>query len=165
MVHIMTIDSLIDQTLGTRQTIVKLLKSIPNESADVIPPTWTNNARWHAGHLIVTPYLVTFGVLKETNPIIDSFRNEFGKGTDPTQWEGKSIPSYEDLVDDIVPSAGRLFDLLKDRIDQPYIEPYMTSVGIALHSPRESLQFSLMHDGIHLGMLLALRRALQIQSS
>lgn len=158
----MAIQSLIDQTLATRQTIVKVLKSIPHEFTSVVPPTWSNNAHWHAGHLIVTPYLLTYGVMKEPLLLEDNYKDLFAKGTGPASWEEHTVPTYEDLVDNIVSSSGKLFESLRDRWEIPYVEPYTTSVGIILKSPVEALQFSLMHDGIHLGMLLALRRALQI---
>lgn len=157
------LDTLIEQTLGTRQMIVKLLKSIPTEQADVIPPTWKNNARWHAGHLIVTPALLTVGLLREPLGVPEEFRGWFAKGSDPSSWGDASVlPSFADLVDDISPMSGRLFEAVKARADEPFLEPYVTSVGIKLHTPAEALNFSMMHDGIHLGMLLALRRALQV---
>lgn len=158
-----SLDTLTDQTLGVRQMIVKLLKSIPIEHADIIPPTWHNNARWHAGHLLITPYLVTYGVMKEPIPLPDDYRRWFAKGTGPADWtDADKVPSFIDLVDDIVPLSGRLFDELRDRIETPFIEPYATSVGIVLKSPADALNFSLAHDGIHLGSLLALKRALQV---
>lgn len=158
-----SLDTLTDQTLGFRQMVVKLLKSIPIEQADTMPPTWKNNARWQAGHLLVTPCLVTYGVMKEPLPVPDEYRKWFGKGSSPADWtDADNIPGYIDLVDDIVPLSGRLFDALRDRMDEPFIEPYSTSVGIVLKSPADALNFSLAHDGIHLGSLLALKRALQI---
>jgi hypothetical protein len=45
-------------------------------------------------------------------------------------------------------------------MDEPFLEPYTTTVGVVLHSPAEALNFSMTHDGIHLGMLLALKRGL-----
>ena len=157
----MNFEKLIDQTLAARQTVVRILKSIKTEQADTIPPTWKNNARWHAGHLILTPALITFGILREPLPVPDEYRKWFAKGTSPAEWDsGDPIPEYEDLCDDVVPSAGRLFDLIKPHLTQPFLEPYTTSAGVILHSPEEALNFSLFHDGIHLGMLLALKRAL-----
>ena len=157
-----TIETLLDQTLATRQTIVKVLKSIPVEQADTIPPTWNNNARWHAGHLLITPCLLSHGLLKEDLTVPEDYRKWFAKGTGPADWSGDdAIPTYADLVDEIVPLAGRLIESFKDRLNEPFLEPYTTSVGIILRTPGEAFNMSLMHDGIHLGMLLALRRALQ----
>jgi hypothetical protein len=158
-----SVDTLIDQTLGLRQTIVKLLKSIPIEHADTIPPTWHNNARWHAGHLLITPCMITYGIMKEPLPLPAEYRQWFAKGSSPAGWENpEAMPGFIDLVDDIVPSAGRLFDDLKPRLEEPFIEPYATSAGPVLRTPAEALNFSLAHDGIHLGMLMALVRALQV---
>lgn len=158
-----SLNTLTDQTLATRETIVKLLKTIPVEQADTIPPTWKNNARWHAGHLIITPCLLTYGLLKEPLTVPEEYRTWFAKGTDPTQWpDSSAVPTLSDLADDIMPVSGRIFDAMKDRADEPLIEPYKTSVGIVLKNTGEALSMSLMHDGIHLGMLLALKRALQV---
>ena len=140
--------------------LVKVLKSIPLEQAETIPPTWHNNARWHAGHLIITPALVTHGVAKEPLGVPEEFRTWFGKGSSPAGWGNDSIPSYQDLCDDIVPSSGRLFESLRQRLDDPFLEPYTTSVGVVLHTPAQALNFSLTHDGMHFGMLLALKRSL-----
>lgn len=148
--------------MAVRQTIVKVFKSIPTEDADTIPPTWANNARWHAGHLLVTPCLLTHGLLKEPLTVPEEYRAWFGKGSSPANWgDGDAIPSYADLVDDLIPLSGRLIESFKDRADQAFIEPYTTSIGIILKNPADSLNMSLAHDGIHLGMLLAMRRALQ----
>jgi hypothetical protein len=157
-----TVETLIDQTLAVRQMIVQVLKSIPVEQADVIPPTWHNNARWHAGHLIITPCLLSHGLLKEPLTVPEEYRAWFAKGSSPTVWPDKAtLPSYADLIDELVPLSGRLIESFKDRMDETYLEPYSTTVGIVLHNPAEAFNMSVIHDGIHLGMLLALRRALQ----
>ena len=157
------LETIIDQTLATRQVIVKLLKSIPVEQGDVIPPTWHNNARWHAGHLIVTPCLLSYGILKEPLSVPEEYRDWFGKGSSPAGWgDVSTMPGLEELADDIIPVSGKLFDALKDRIDQPFLQPYETSIGIVLKDLGDSMAMSAIHDGIHLGMLMALKRALQV---
>ncbi|MGI8906045.1 MAG: DinB family protein [Candidatus Sumerlaeaceae bacterium] len=153
-------ETLIDQTLGLRQLIVKLLKSIPLEQADNIPPTWHNNARWHAGHLVVTPAMLTHGILKEPLGVPEEFRTWFAKGSSPAGWGNDSVPDYHDLCDDLLPASGRLFEAMRSRMDDAFMEPYTTSTGVVLHTPAQALNFSLAHDGIHLGMLMALKRGL-----
>jgi hypothetical protein len=156
----MNVETLIDQTLTERHMIVKLLKSIPVEQADTMPPTWKNSARWHAGHLIVTPALLVFGILREPLTVPEEYRKWFAKGTSPADWGNDPIPSYEDLCDDIVPVIGRLYEAIKPRITRPFLEPYTTTQGVVLRAPEESFSFNMFHDGIHLGMLLALKRGL-----
>ena len=153
-------DTLLEQTVGLRQMITSLLKAIPEDKVNAMPPTWSNNARWHAGHLIITPYLLTYGIAGKPLPVPEEYRKWFAKGTTPKDWGTASIPGYDDLVNEIVPMISRLFEEWRDQMDEPYAEPYMTSVGVVLRTPGEALRFSLAHDGIHLGLLLALRRAL-----
>lgn len=153
-------DTLLEQTLGVRQMITGLLKALPGDKTDVIPGGWNNNARWHAGHLIVTPLLLTYGISKQPLPVAEEYRRWFAKGTTPRDWGNDSVPAFGQLVDELAPTMSRLFEEWRDRMNEPYPEPYTTSLGVVLRTPGEALQFSAVHDGIHLGMLLALRRAL-----
>ena len=153
-------DSLRDQTLKTREMTAKLLKGIGAERANEMPPTWKNNARWHAGHLDITPRLLTFGLMKEPLGVSENYRKWFAKGSSPKDWEGAKIPSYSQLCDAVVPCAEEVFEKFRDRIDVSFPQPYTTSVGVVLSNPGEALNFSFAHDGIHLGLLLALRRGL-----
>lgn len=153
-------ETLIDQTLSERQMLVKLFKSIPLEQADTMPPTWKNNARWQAGHLIITPALLTHGIMREPLGVPEEYRKWFAKGTSPADWGTDPVPNYRDLCDDLVPSIGRLIENLRHRLDEAFLEPYTTSVGGVLHSPAQALNYSMFHDGVHLGMTMALKRAL-----
>lgn len=155
-----TTNTLLEQTIAVRQMITNILKAIPADTTDTLPPTWKNCARWHAGHLIVTPYLLTYGISKQALPVPEDYRRWFSKGTTPESWSSDTLPSYDELVDELVPMTTRLFEAWGDQLDQPFAEPYTTSVGVVLRTPGEALTFSLAHDGIHLGLLLALRRAL-----
>lgn len=153
-------DTLLEQTLVLRQAIVGILKSFPEGRLDQIPPTWNNSARWHAGHLVLTPCLLTHGIAKEPLPVPEGFRQWFAKGTSPASWGNDTVPGCAELIDQILPITSQLFETFRDRMEDPFPEPYTTSVGVTLRNPGQALQFSFAHDGIHLGMLLALKRAL-----
>lgn len=157
-----TFDTLLSQTLSIRQRATDLLRSIPTEQADVVPPTWKNNARWHAGHMIVTPRLLTYNLMGKPLGVPDEYRKWFAKGSGPEAWNGEPVPGYEELISQLIPASEKLFGDLKDQLATPFAQPYKTSAGTVLNSLAESLNFSLMHDGIHVGMLLALRRNLAL---
>lgn len=160
MKTISSFDTLLEQTVCVRQMITSLLKAIPEDKVNAVPSTWKNNARWHAGHLIVTPHLLTYGISKQPLPVPEEYRQWFGKGSTPKEWGTASIPGYQELVSDLVPTTTRLFQAWRDQMDEPFAEPYTTSVGVVLRTPGEALNFSFAHDGIHLGLLMALGRAL-----
>ncbi|MFH0793648.1 MAG: DinB family protein [bacterium] len=153
-------DTLRDQMLKTREMTVNLLKGIGDERADEMPPTWKNNARWHTGHLVITPRLLTFGLMKEELGVPQEYRKWFAKGSSPKDWAGDTIPSYSELIEAIVPTSETLFENFCERFEAPFPESYTTPVGVVLKTPAEALNRSLTHDGIHLGLLLALRRGL-----
>jgi len=152
-------DVMIETTRLHRIAIADILRSMKGRE-DTIPPGWNNNARWHAGHLVLTPHLLTLGRLGEPLVVPSEYRTWFAKGTSPADWKGASIPDFEDLVDQIVPSALKLMEDLRTRLEAPYPDPYTTTVGAKLSCPLEALTLSATHDGIHLGLLLALRRNL-----
>jgi len=150
--------TLLEQTCQVRQRIADLIESFPAERTDTVPPGWKNNARWHAGHLVVTPRLLTLALMKESLDVPEDYRTWFAKGTSPASWSDGGVPSIGQLAAELVPTAEKLFRLFASRMHTAFPEPYTTSAGVVLRSPAEALHFSLFHDGIHLGLLLALRR-------
>jgi hypothetical protein len=152
-------DVLMETARLHRLAITEILRSLKGRE-DVIPLGWNNNARWHAGHLVLTPHLLTLARLGEPMIVPEEYRQWFAKGTGPADWGAAPIPAYDDLVDQIVPSSVNLHEALRGRLEEPFQEPYVTSVGAKLTCPLDALTLSGVHDGIHLGLLLALRRAL-----
>lgn len=150
--------TLLDQTCQVRQRIAELIESFPADRTEAMPRGWRNNARWHAGHLVVTPRLLTLGLMREALDVPDDYRAWFAKGTSPADWAAGGVPPVGQLAAELVPTAEKMFRLFGSRMHAAFPEPYTTSAGVVLRSPAEALNFSLFHDGIHLGLLLALRR-------
>jgi hypothetical protein len=151
--------SLKETSLSCRQAIAGLLRG-ESERADIIPPTWNNNLHWHAGHLVTTPHLLTYGVLGEPIRIPTDYRKWFAKGTSPAAWGDDPVPPFESLVAQLVDVVPTIFEELETRADERFARAYTTSLGIELRTPAESLLFSMIHDGIHIGMIQTLKRGL-----
>lgn len=150
-----------DTTLQTRAMIRKVLESLKG-SESTMPANWNNNAHWQAGHLVLTPRLLTLSLMGKDIGYSEEFKNWFRKDTGPNSWSDASkVTSYDEILPLIESDIEALFDQLKDCWEQPYPESYTTSVGVVLDKPSSALNFSQFHDGIHLGSLLALRRALK----
>jgi hypothetical protein len=154
-------DQLREQTLLLRRQIARLLGDL-QPHADTMPRGWRNHPWWHVGHLVTTPRLITLGLMGEDIGLPAGYRALFAKGSTPADWATASaeIPSYAHLLAEMLTATEELFDMLADRQDVPYPQPYATSTGVVLATPAEGLNFSLAHDGIHLGLLMAMARAL-----
>lgn len=157
-----TLATLQEQSTLLRSMCIKIAES---EAArgDVIPAGWNNNIRWHIGHLITTPRVLTFDLFKEELGMPAGYRAWFGKGSSPKDWGGAAIPALEELAEELLASTAEVFKAMAGREEEPFPQPYKTSVGVILHTPIEALAFSQGHDGIHLGMLMALARAVRVQ--
>lgn len=128
--------------------------------ADVIPPTWNNNLRWHVGHLVTSPYILTWGLLGEPLPIAPEYRSWFARGTGPRAWGDAQIPPYEVLLGELTGALPAILSAFEDRAQEPFPTPYTTSLGIELRTPADALEFTLIHDGLHYGSIQALKRGL-----
>lgn len=153
-------ETLLSQTKIARAKIAGLAKAHAAK-ADVVPPGWNNNVRWHVGHLVTTPHRLTSLMLGEPMGIPDSYNAWFAKGTSPKDWGGAAVPSLEQLAAEMDSEIEKVFAAMKPRWNEPFPKEYETSVGIVLRTPGDGLTMSYLHDGIHLGLLLALARALK----
>ncbi len=148
------------QTMMYRHFIAEMVKPMMPH-AEVIPAGWNNNLHWHLGHLVTVPRALTLGLLGEPLGIPDDYRKWFAKGTSPATWGDDPVPSAEHLLRELTGKSEALFDELAGKEDVPFPKTYTVTIGIDLTSVAVALPFSMSHDGIHLGLLLALRRALK----
>jgi hypothetical protein len=156
------VDLIRSQTLTFRAKIADILLSIPAEDRTRIPAGWNNHALWHAGHLLITPRLLALGLSGRPLGAPAEWRALFAKDSSPATWPANpEIPTYDELVAALQPTMTEIFDTIGDTAATPFASPYTTSTGVVLANPLEALQFSFCHDGIHLGLLLALCRALK----
>lgn len=153
-------ETLKSQTMITRGKIASLARA-NSARADVIPAGWNNNLRWHIGHLVVTPRRLTSLMLGEPLGLPEEYNAWFAKGTGPRDWGSAPVPPLEQLVAEMTTEMDKVFAEMAPRLSERYPQDYETTVGIVLRSPGDGLTMSFLHDGIHLGLLLALNRALK----
>jgi hypothetical protein len=86
----------------------------------------------------------------------------FGKGTSPKDWPADlAVPSYDELIELLHDLSARLrSDYDEDRFQS--FRRYETMAGPVLESVEDAIRFTLFHEGMHLGYVLSLRRALGV---
>lgn len=150
------------QNLQIRKVIARLALDHADRAED-IPRGWRNNLRWHVGHLVLTPHRLTFGLLGEPLVIPEEYATWFGNGTSPEDWKGPGkVPPLDQLAAELTSTMGPIHELCTHRGDAVYTKPITTRAGITLTTPAEALSMSHLHDGMHLGMMMAMVKALHV---
>lgn len=153
-------EKLLDITLKNRKILQNYLQNTPKEDLFRIPKGFNNNIWWNIAHVVVTPQLLIYNLSGLDFTIEEELINKYRKGTfpkdEPSQEEIEKIEKY-------------LFSTL-ERTTQDYEEgkfknykEYMTTPKVALLNVEDALSFNVFHEGLHLGAILALKKAMAIE--
>ncbi len=141
----------------TRQNLLKLIAPLSEEQLNKIPANFNNNIIWNLGHVVVTHQLLCYKLsnlpCKVSNEMIEKYR----KGSSPQGDVG---------TEEIAKIKGLLFSLIDENnadyaagLFKEYKE-YNTSYNVTLHSFEEAFNFNNLHEAMHLGFCIALKKAL-----
>lgn len=144
-----------EHTRITRQRMLDVMGERPFEELIKIPETHNNNLLWNFGHSIVTQHLLSFGLCKMELQIPMEIVNRYRKGS-----SAKEGISQEDLKY-FTENATKFIDLTEEYLAKgsfENFEEYTTSYGVTLHNIEEAVQFNSIHEGLHFGYMMALRK-------
>lgn len=142
----------------TRKNILGLVEGMSPEELNQIPSGFNNNLIWHLGHVLVTQQLLTYGRCELPFLIRDHWVPQFRKGTKPEGF----IPLEEiALIKKGIPMM--VDELIEDYYGKRFgkaFQPYTTSYGLHLNTIEDAIRFNNVHEAMHLGYMMAQRRAL-----
>ena len=148
-------DKIFETAIFTRKSLVKILDGMSEESMLKIPETHRNSVFWNVAHLMVTQQLLAYKLSGLPLNIEDSFDERYAKGSEATE-----AVATEDII-----FVKENLVLLSEKVEQDFsaglfktYKSYMTSTGIELTSIEGAMKFSSFHDGIHLGVVLSLKK-------
>jgi hypothetical protein len=144
----------LDYQRAIRKNIHGLLGGLSPEALNLVPEGFNNNLIWNAGHVIATHELLAYGLSGARTPSGRDFIHRYRKGTRPEGAVGEEEITRirEELL------AG------PDRASRFYagadgeFKDYATSFGIHLSSLEDAIAFNNLHECLHLGTMMALRR-------
>ncbi|TMW73451.1 DinB family protein [Alteribacter natronophilus] len=142
-----------------RERLIQSLEAVDTETAERIPQGFSNNIRWHAGHILVNFNEKINPLSGEKEHFSPDLHHAFTKGSAPGDWEGLQIPELEDLIsllkqqnEWVEQNAPAIFAA---RMDNPFR---------GMETGEQLVQFLTVHDGHHLGTINSLKKALGIQN-
>lgn len=144
---------LFDITLQHRKNLHKILSETPHHKLFVVPPGFNNNIWWNLAHVVVTQQLLVYKMSHLQMRIEDEMVDKYKKGTFPqgeaTEEEVKKIASL------LISTVQWTREDYANGLFQEF-SPYTTSVGIKLSTVEDAIAFNVLHEGQHMGTILAL---------
>jgi len=139
----------------TRDNVLKLIDGLSLEALNLIPPHFSNNLAWNLGHIIVTQQLLVYR-LSGTNCRIDNeYIERYRKGSRP---EG---PVSQEEIDFLTQQLTITADVARVDYQNNHFgayKTYPTSYGVTLESVAQAIVFNNMHESMHLGTMIALKK-------
>lgn len=141
-----------------RETTSLLLDALTLDEINRIPKGFSNNILWNVGHMLVILQKLTYGLSGNTLLLSDDLMSTFGKGTKP---ENKYNQDTYDKVKKLLVCTAK--DLKQDYESGIFKEfnKITIGLGVTLTSIDEAIHFVAVHEGIHYGYILALRKTVK----
>ncbi len=148
-------NQILEVTRTSRKMIAPFLENYTLEQLNTIPEGFSNNLIWNIAHVVVTQQLLVYKLSGLPMMISEDLVEKYRKATKPEQ------PATQAEVDEIK-------DLLFKTIDQTqsdfennvftnYTE-YPTSTGFVLKSVHDAMNFNKFHEGLHIGIMMSIRK-------
>lgn len=146
---------LINTLRQTRQNLLKIASARSNEELNVIPKGFSNNLIWNLGHVVVTHQLLCYAKSGLDMHIPTQLVDNYRKGTRPESFIGSAESG---LIKKLALSTVDQFAQdLENGIFGDY-DPYQTSFGLKLSNVEEAAAFNNVHEGMHLGVSIAISK-------
>lgn len=146
-----------EHNLVTRDYFRVMLETMSLEKLNKIPSGYSNNIIWNIAHCIVVQQGLTYGLSGVDQLISKDMVAQYKHGTKPERnVTGEEVTRYKNLLQSTMQQtqmdykAGNFASFKK----------YTTSTGYTLMDIDQAISLINIHDGIHLGYVLALKRAL-----
>jgi Tfp pilus assembly ATPase PilU len=146
-----------DITRTSRKIVSQFLENHTLEQLNKIPEGFKNNLIWNIAHIVVTQQLLVYKFSGLPMMVSEELIQKYMKGTKPehiaTQGEVDEIKS---LMSKTIDQTEEDFD---NKIFKNYQE-YPTSTGFVLKNVEDAMIFNNFHEGLHIGIMMGLRKFL-----
>ena len=143
-----------------RQNFKSVLENNSLEDLNKIPKGFNNNIIWNIGHVVVSQQILVYKLSGLPLMVSDELVEKYRKGSKP------EAPVTLSEVEEI---KGLLFSPIQktkedyfNEVFKDYQEYMVVTTGNTLKNVEDALQFTMFHEGVHQGYVLALLRAIKI---
>jgi len=148
---------LFETTLQNRKLLYSILDKTPREQLLKIPKGYRNNIWWNIAHVMVTQQLLVYKLCNLPMRVPQELVDKFQKGTVP---DGKATDEEIEMVGAFLFST---IEWAEEDYENECFEnynEYTTSLKVTLKTVEDAIAFNVFHEGLHLGVILSLQKAL-----
>lgn len=141
----------------SRSIYLKFLENYSLEQLNTIPAGMSNNLIWNIGHVIVSQQKLVYALSGLPMYIPDSLFEKYQNGSRP---DGKTTQVE---VDEIKKLLSEMVEKTKSDFENGIFKefhPYKTKTGFYLGTLKEAIEFNNYHEGIHLGIMMSVKKFL-----
>lgn len=147
-----------DTTLQNRKLLYKILDNTSKEQLLEIPDGFRNNIWWNIAHVVVTQQLLIYNLSGLQMRVSAEYVDKFKKGTVP---DGKATEDEMETIQNfLISTAEWVEEDYKKGLFEDFNE-YKTSLNVTLKNVDDAMTFNVFHEGLHLGTILALQKAVK----
>ncbi len=146
---------LFETAIFNRKVLKNFLEELSYDQLVKIPKGFNNSIFWNIAHVLVTQQLLVYKNSGLKMDLDKEIIKKYTKGSKPSS----DIPKIEIeyVKKNLMPTVLKLQEDYEKQLFKQY-DVYHTSVKISLNNVDEALIFSAFHEGIHLGVILSLRK-------
>ena len=141
-----------------RGLITGALTDVTDGEWFAIPRGRRNNLAWNLAHIVTVQQVLSYGLSQMPLCVPEEYRKLYARDTSPEAWT--SPPDVLVLLEQL--------RTLPARTREDYdagrfagFQPYTTGTGIRMDSVEEAMAFNNFHEGIHLGIMMSIKRELR----
>lgn len=139
----------------TRRNMLAQCEPLDLERLNAIPAGFNNNLIWNVGHCLATHQLLCYGLGGQSPKLPADFIARYRRGTFP---DGQANGAEWSFIRERLLSSVDTFEEDLRRLDFSNFKKYETSYGTTLTNVGQALSFNNVHEGMHFGTVLALRK-------
>jgi len=147
----------LEATMQNRKLLYHFLKTIPLEKLNHIPEGYNNNIYWNIAHSISTQQSLVYGLSGKKLLVDDEFVASYKKGTKPEKdVTAEEVERLKKTVFNTIEQTIKDYDNGEFTTYKAYD---LSTVKMTLKSAEDAMQFNLYHEGLHIGYIMALLKA------
>lgn len=150
-------DKSLEILLQHRKVLYYYLKETPLMVLNQVPSGFRNNIIWNIGHSIVTQQILIYGRSSLTTLVTGEMIERYRRGTVPTA--NATAEEAEVLQKLLFTTVEKTSDDYQLGLFREY-DPFVTATNVTLARVEDAILFNNYHEGLHLGTILALQKAI-----